>query len=737
MSRLSLRRIVLTLLVAAVLSPYALYELLLNDVATRPITVTIEGEDLSGADAEAIRIERLQLQSDRTQLPKRGTFEWHDPTGLARELTVQAPAGTFRRIERIQVSIGARDFTVVPQEVPITARDDGSSVLVLPDRVKLESLPVPRAGDLINVRFSWIALIIAGLTMVLFAGSIAATTRESGLIYVVTGAFGAAVVASASWLRFPGAIPWLLLVYAAAGWGALLVRRWLDDEAARHTPPDPSKISQHDRAAIVVFLAGVVIVIGLQLWNLGDRTMWTDEFYSFHAARMIQQKGEPVYPTGLHYDRARVYHRLLAATMSVFGNDELGGRLLNLLFNAVTMVTVFAFFGRRNRWPGLIAALAWGLSVTTLDMTRLVRMYAMFTAIFTLSAYALFRAAVKPKDSRLSLRVPLLDLRVDLVWAVVFVGSLLLALDTQRLTVMLLFGLVVYGLWRVVVDRRDALGWLFFLSSVGVLIAGAYIRYETLNAISAYYELSTPFHAKGARFRPWHYTDLFAATVPLFLWVLYVSPVWSAKGKPPLLQYEIALLLGGLLFLIPQDFRTDRFAFALTPFAFIIAGWCIVAFPAKLSRSAPRRLVGIAVALAVLLGVSHLGLFAVEHRSVVSGAERERFDLAFDYLGEIDPNSTTLVADWDAVFTLASRDIYADYILLPESNARVQDGRKADQYLGIPIIVLGGEVYEHLIDSHNTVFVVTRDGTKAELARDAKAIRSSTHPALFRGNGTP
>lgn len=723
------KTLLLTLLVAVALAPYGLYELLLNDVATRPITVQIDAPELTQAEAQAISVERLQLQASREELAPTGSLAWHDQTGLARQLFIIGSDDVLSSVRRVDVHIGASVFSLAPEQFQAST-DSGETTWTVPSYVRLETVPVPRAGELINVRFSLIGTVLLGLTAVLFAAPLLILRPKPLADAVMTAAFAASVLASTAWLiPFP-AIVWLLLVYAGAGWAIIVIEHWRSPEeraslAAEGTAPEMRSAVAGAALAVTVFA-----VLGFQFWNLGVDTMWTDEFFSFHAARMIQEKGEPVFPTGRYYGRAQVYHRLLAATMSTFGNNELGGRIPNLLFNAITMMTIYAFLRRENRLVAVLAAATWGFSSLALEMTRLVRMYAMFTAVFTATAYALYRAVVNPVNGRGLTRIPGVGIPVHIPWAVMFVLFFLLSVDTQRLTIMLVFGLVLFGGWRILHSRHDRVGWFLFAGSLFVLFAAAYREYGTFNIIAAYYELSTPFHARDARFRPWHYTDLFAANLPLFLWLLYLAPFWSRTGKPTVLHFAVAVLLGGLVFLIPQSFRVDRFAYALMPFAIIVAVWLVFSFVLHIRER--KSLVRVAGALAVVLAASHIGVFAHEHRSVLVAEDRNRYEPVFRYLQTVDLESATLVADWDAVFTLASRDVYAEYILLPPDHERLQRGERRDSYIGLPLIPIGGETYKELLDSPDTVFVITRDGTKGVLAREAYELPGFTHPKVYR-----
>src|SRR5690606_17989844 len=95
----------------------------------------------------------------------------------------------------------------------------------------------------------------------------------------------------------------------------------------------------------------------LLLINISKQYLWTDEVFSYTAAKMIAQKGQPLYDAGLMYLRAPIYHETLALVFKYISESILSSRVINVIFSAVTSVFIYNFFKTKNKNAGIIAAI--------------------------------------------------------------------------------------------------------------------------------------------------------------------------------------------------------------------------------------------------------------------------------------------------------------------------------------------------------------------------------------------
>ncbi len=105
------------------------------------------------------------------------------------------------------------------------------------------------------------------------------------------------------------------------------------------------KISWKEIIIGLIVLAGAIFLL---LYKIGDQYLWTDEVYSFEAAENIIEKGNTVFVTGMDYSRAFLYHHFLAFSMEIFGENELGSRIINIPFILGTMVLIYISLTLQN-----------------------------------------------------------------------------------------------------------------------------------------------------------------------------------------------------------------------------------------------------------------------------------------------------------------------------------------------------------------------------------------------------
>src|SRR5437763_2160779 len=130
---------------------------------------------------------------------------------------------------------------------------------------------------------------------------------------------------------------------------------------------------------------GVVLVFVVLFWRLGDATFWDpDEAHYAETSREMIATGDwwaPYYNEQPFFDKPVLFHQLQAASMLVFGQNELGARMLTALA-ALGLIGITVWFGRcaASRDVGVVAGLLLAVSPGMFGLAR----YAILDTLFTM-----------------------------------------------------------------------------------------------------------------------------------------------------------------------------------------------------------------------------------------------------------------------------------------------------------------------------------------------------------------
>lgn len=160
------------------------------------------------------------------------------------------------------------------------------------------------------------------------------------------------------------------------------------------------------------FLLATVVLVSalLRFYDLGRLGVRWDEDISALAVRGILKYGYPLFPSGMIHIRSGAFLYLMAASVNIFGFDELGLRIPSALFG-VAWVPLSYWFGTLlgNRRIGLFVAVCVAISPWAIDLTRNARMYAPFGFSYLASLLAIYICYIQGK-SRLMLRMTVIAL---------------------------------------------------------------------------------------------------------------------------------------------------------------------------------------------------------------------------------------------------------------------------------------------------------------------------------------
>ena len=147
----------------------------------------------------------------------------------------------------------------------------------------------------------------------------------------------------------------------------------------------------HAILAVIILLAVLLRTSGLGALDFG-----ADEILHVYAAKEIMEGRPPILPSGVTYERALPYTRLLATIGNLFGLTEWTARLPSVFLGVLTVIVVYVM-GRAwySKTVGLTAAFLIALAPSAIAFSQEVRMYAAFQLLYLLTIF-LFMRGLEP-----------------------------------------------------------------------------------------------------------------------------------------------------------------------------------------------------------------------------------------------------------------------------------------------------------------------------------------------------
>ena len=355
--------------------------------------------------------------------------------------------------------------------------------------------------------------------------------------------------------------------------------------------------------SIAIGLLGAVLLYLFARGIIAHRPMY-DELLHVLSARGVMQTGEPVMADGL-YGRAELFTRLVAASMTLFGDSLVAARLPALLSGGLLVLLVSIWTTRRVGWvAGLCVALllaSMPVSVSVAVFARFYTLHALFVALGMILAY---EATIAGRT-----------MRNRAVLAAGGMASFLAALHLQETTaiaamagVAALSGLFVVERWedvRRTISKRP----LMWLLAAATLVATGLFMAWRLGLLERFQ--STALWAAGHAGRGSYYLKWLAEVWPL-LW-----PLWPAALVLALLRRSREGLFCALFFLVAlvahsfAGMKASRYLYYALPFACVVLGIgadSIVAWAKSRAAEGQGDRVATAALLAALVigvGLSH------------------------------------------------------------------------------------------------------------------------------------
>ena len=422
------------------------------------------------------------------------------------------------------------------------------------------------------------------------------------------------------------------------------------------------------RLKLYPYLASLIILFGFALRAnfLRQSAPYIDEYYTILAARMIQQLGYPLLPSGLFYSHGFLYSYLIAGLgwlVSVtglppnFSQIDLIYRAPNLLISVLAMATLAAmtqrWFGRRAALMALILlavyphGIVWGARV---------RMYTLTYLLVPLLAYVFYQAGRWPKQKR---------------WYAAALVVLLIALLSHNLLLMfvplLLSGavLVGWGRQRAVVKRWQwwapglaltvvIVAFAAYLQGLGLVVSETEAQNQgwqgMFDAILGRINPLTAVSSNGDLIRQFFWNNQFnlltlCLVIGAGLWGLFLlgTKRRQTTAHPYFwpLVYLYWLLIGGLaefLFVVEPGLKQPRYVTPLFILTFIIiGGWGALGWQRLAGRFRPVVIREQSWLTAAIL-ISAVGLWFVSARQLpkifFEGLPAVAYDRAFQFVAE-------------------------------------------------------------------------------------------------------
>lgn len=444
---------------------------------------------------------------------------------------------------------------------------------------------------------------------------------------------------------------------------------------------------------IVAVILGISAIY-LSIFHIDSQYMWSDEIFSFNAGKMIIEKGEPLYDSGLYYGRAEIYHKLLALSMKTFGSNEFGSRILNIPFLIGTAVIVGLFIydllkkinikKEKDLTVSYLGGLTYYISNFATAMVRETRMYAFSTFFFLLAVYLFYKAFLSiPRKGLFKIRW--LDVDFNIYCLSAGLISICIAYLTQPINILLGLGLIFFFMiYSILKKNRGHFIFAVFLAVSGLLFA--FKSFGTFNVLEILSEMSPTW---SSVFTPLYYSIL---TVRNFPFVLFTAPLalyFLIKKRDTYIAYLSSIVISFWAFLSLQPAQHERYWQNVIPLLIIISVYVIILFYKEEKDKILRIILTI---LIIFSSIFHVYLSIKEYTEIdtytphsISIQKKLQFNYLFEYLDDNLNDEDVLIADFHAAYTLYEKGYNIDYLLLPDDDINTFWG-KDDLYFNIPII---------------------------------------------------
>ena len=348
------------------------------------------------------------------------------------------------------------------------------------------------------------------------------------------------------------------------------------------------------RAWIPVYFVLAMVLVGgayVRLNGLAQLSFENDEVLHVYAAQSLLENGTPTLPSGLEYDRAFLYTRVVSLSFKLFGIDEFAARLPSVLFGMLTIILVFVIskelFGST---VAIIAATLIAFLPFEVVWSRTCRMYSMYQFMYLVTAFASYRVLEhntpgffkpKPREEIRTSPVSCTGTPVQLLWLSTAIVALFLTRNLHPLTLLLGASLGVYSLlstgYRLVTDGpRRAVDTRHFLLLVLLSSAGlvALMLPETRDWIVGFTQFSSP---TGRSMDPLYYSRfLFSDHMkPVGVFFTLGAALVFVRRHKPGFYLLVLITLPLVAHAVLAGIQRPRYIYELMPFMVIVTAYAL------------------------------------------------------------------------------------------------------------------------------------------------------------------
>ena len=121
--------------------------------------------------------------------------------------------------------------------------------------------------------------------------------------------------------------------------------------------------------------------------------------------------------------------------------------LLNFLSVNGEMILIYIVLRRKNKLLGLGASILYVTTNFTIALARETRMYSMATFFLALTAIAVYKGIIEP-DKGIDIKIKDMKWKINVPWIITALLSFCIVYDTQPLTILFGFGLVLFYIFK-------------------------------------------------------------------------------------------------------------------------------------------------------------------------------------------------------------------------------------------------------------------------------------------------
>ncbi len=146
------------------------------------------------------------------------------------------------------------------------------------------------------------------------------------------------------------------------------------------------------RYEIILLFIILIAAFFLRVLFLNVDSMWIDETISAVSAQGILEFGYPLLESGLVYERAEIFHYIMAFFIFVFGGD-FGARFVSVVFGILTVFLAFVFAKKFTGKSFMALGFALVIALASIEVvySRQARFYQFFQFLYFLSFYLFYR----------------------------------------------------------------------------------------------------------------------------------------------------------------------------------------------------------------------------------------------------------------------------------------------------------------------------------------------------------